>query len=467
MHLKLVSYLAAGALTVAQSTSFATTPKQQQGGSTAILMQGWHWDSSGYGNPDWYTIMTNQAADMKALGITHVWFPPPTDAAPGPGGFAQGYLPRQWNVLNSSYGSKTELQTAINTFKAQGIQSVADIVINHRVGTTGTWEPFTNPSLGGTSAVTSDDECGYSTSACPTSTPTPVPGCSAGGAPDTGWAFCLAPDLDHTKTSVANGVITYMASLKSLGFTGLRYDYAPGYRAGYEESYTSQFAPDFCVAEVWNKFNGNYSNSNTTALVNKQVQFMQGDGASCNNSADAYCGGGNQMTCGTFDYVTHDLLRQAITYNTYYLLENQATLSGPAGVIGVLPAMQVTFVDNHDTGPAETCSTGQNENALPCGSVMQGYAYVLTHPGIPTIFYPHVYNWGLRSQILPLVQARQNAGITSTSVVSVKLANTGTYAAVINGTKHQLAMQIGATGWTPGSGWVLQTSGTNYNVWMK
>jgi hypothetical protein len=26
--------------------------------------------------------------------------------------------------------------------------------------------------------------------------------------------------------------------------------------------------------------------------------------------------------------------------------------------------------------------------------VLQGYAYILTHPGIPTVFYDHFYDWG-------------------------------------------------------------------------
>ena len=451
MKLKTATHLIMASSLLIQPFSFATTPKQQQGGSTAILMQGWDWDSSGYGNPDWYTIMTNNASDMKALGITHVWFPPPADAAPGPGGFAQGYLPRQLNILNSSYGSQSELQTAISTFKSNGIQSVVDIVINHRVGTNGTYDPFTNPSWGGTSSVVGNDECG----SCGT------------GKPDTGWNFNLAPDLDHTNTTVANGIISYMSTLKNLGFTGLRYDYAPGYRAGFEESYTNHFAPDFCVAEAWYQFS-DFSNASVAANRQLDVNFMQGDGASCTNSSDASCGGGNQMSCGTFDYTTHTLLVQALQYNDYYLLENQTTLSGPAGMIGVLPAMEVTFVDNHDTGPAENCNTGQNENPVPCGSVMQGYAYILTHPGIPTIFYPHVYYWGLRSQILPLVNARKAAGVNSTSPVSVQAAVTGLYAAIITGTSHKLAMKIGPNGWSPsGSGWTLQTSGTNYAVWMS
>ena len=57
------------------------------------------------------------------------------------------------------------------------------------------------------------------------------------------------------------------------------------------------------------------------------------------------------MSCGTFDYTTHTLLVQALQYNDYYLLLNQTTGQGPAGVTGTLPAMELTFVDNHDTGP--------------------------------------------------------------------------------------------------------------------
>lgn len=36
---------------------------------------------------------------------------------------------------------------------------------------------------------------------------------------------------------------------------------------------------------------------------------------------------------------------------------------------------------------------------------MQGYAYILTHPGIPAIFYDHFYDWGdsIHDQIVKLV----------------------------------------------------------------
>jgi alpha-amylase len=46
--------LAAGAMACA-SHAGAATPKQQAGGSSAIMLQGFHWNSANYAGPDWYT----------------------------------------------------------------------------------------------------------------------------------------------------------------------------------------------------------------------------------------------------------------------------------------------------------------------------------------------------------------------------------------------------------------------------
>jgi alpha-amylase len=48
-----------------------------------------------------------------------------------------------------------------------------------------------------------------------------------------------------------------------------------------------------------------------------------------------------------------------------------------AGMIGWLPEKAVTFVDNHDTGST------QGLWPFLADKVMQGYAYILTHPGAP------------------------------------------------------------------------------------
>jgi hypothetical protein len=60
----------------------------------------------------------------------------------------------------------------------------------------------------------------------------------------------------------------------------------------------------------------------------------------------------------------------------------------PPGLIGWWPGRAVTFVDNHDTGST------QNHWPHPRDQVGAGYAYILTHPGLPTVFCDHYFTWG-------------------------------------------------------------------------
>jgi alpha-amylase len=401
----------------------AATPTQQAGGSSAIMLQGFHWNSSSYSNPDWYNTLMNNVGDLAGMGFTHVWFPPPSDS-----GASQGYLPRQLNVLNSSYGSSAELTNVVSAFKSKGVQSIADIVVNHRVGTTG-WSDFTNPNWT-TYTIVNGDECN----------------CGLGAA-DSGQPFNGGRDLDHTNVGeVQNGIKNWMNyTLKPVGFTGLRFDFVKGYSASYVGQYANAFAPDFCVGELWDSLDLNNIDAHRQGLMN----WINATG----------------NACGTFDFTTKGLLNDALANGNYWRLK--ASDNKPQGGIGWWPAMMVTFVDNHDTGPTESCGNGQNLWPVPCGSVMEGYAYILTHPGIPTVFYPHIYNWNLKTQIAALMKARKSAGVTSTSAVAIQAAQQGLYAAIVTGGTHQLAMKIGPNSWSPGTGWTLQTSGNNYAVWQK
>lgn len=390
---------------------------QQNINSTAIMLQGFHWTSAGVAN--WYGIIQSKASDMKNLGITHVWFPPASDSAA-----REGYLPRQLNNLNSSYGTETALKAATAALNAQGIKSVADIVINHRVGTSN-WADFTNPTWDCRAVVNSDEWTGR----C--------------GGNDSGDGYSAARDIDHGQVFVQNDIKTWMNSrLKSAGFSGWRYDYSKGYGAGYAKLYHDATAPDFCVGEIWTNLDYNNVNAHRQLLMN----WIDGTGGQC----------------ATFDFTTKGLLNQALSWNEYWRL--RGTDGKPQGAIGWWPQKQVTFVDNHDTGPSGSCSQGQNHWPVPCDKVMQGYAYILTHPGIPSIYWPHVYDWGLRSPIQALINVRKSRGLTSTSSVAIQQATSGLYAAIING---NVAMKIGPNSWSPGAGWTLATSGNNYAVWTR
>lgn len=401
----------------------AATPPAQSGNSQAVLLQGFHWNSARYSNPNWYNTLLNNVSDLKGMGITHVWFPPPSDS-----GAVEGYMPRQLNNLNSKYGSSAELTNVVRAFTNNGIKAVADVVVNHRVGTTG-WSDLTNPNWT-TWAIVNNDECN----------------CGLGNA-DSGDGFSAARDLDHRNVGeVQNGITTWLNStIKPVGFSGLRFDYVKGFGASYAGQYANAFGAEFCVGELWTDLNLNDVNPHRQAIMN----WINGT----NNS------------CGAFDFTTKGLLNDALANGNYWRLKDAQ--GKPQGALGWWPAMSVTFVDNHDTGPSESCGSGQNHWPVPCGAVMQGYAYILSHPGIPTVYYPHIYNWGLKTPIAALMAARKAAGVHSTSAVAIQQATQGLYAAIITGSTRQLAMKIGPNSWSPGAGWTLQTSGTNYAVWMK
>jgi alpha-amylase len=83
-----------------------------------------------------------------------------------------------------------------------------------------------------------------------------------------------------------------------------------------------------------------------------------------------------------FDFTTKGILQEALKSNELWRLKDSN--GKPAGLIGVLPQKAVTFIENHDTGST------QNNWPFPSDKLIQGYAYILTHPGIPTIVTHHL-----------------------------------------------------------------------------
>lgn len=379
--------------------------------STDVMIQGFNWESQKY---DWYNIVKNNAQDLKDSKIDMIWMPPASDA-----GSKEGYLPRELYNLNSNYGSQTKLQNCINALRSKGIKVIADIVVNHRVGTTD-WADFTNPTWGSW-AVCGDDEWWGAT-----------------GNNDSGDGYHAARDLDHSNNGVKTGIKDWMNWLKNtIKFDGWRYDYVKGYWGGYNKYYNNQTAPYFSVGEFWPDIPGDkYDDPNTDWHRQILMDWIDATGS----------------TSSVFDFTTKWQLQLALDKNQLWRLGNVP------GAIGWWPAKSVTFLDNHDTGST------QAHWPFPGNKVMQGYAYILTHPGIPCIFWDHFYDWGLKNKIKALIKIRKDNGLKSTSSVSVKKSEWNVYAAIIDG---KVAMKIGSGSWSPGSGWTLKTSGTDYAVWAK
>jgi alpha-amylase len=159
-----------------------------------------------------------------------------------------------------------------------------------------------------------------------------------------------------------------------------------------------------------------------------------------------------------FDFTTKGILQEACGKHEFWRLVDK---KGRApGVIGLWPGRAVTFIDNHDTGST------QSHWPFPSNKVGMGYAYILTHPGTPTVFWDHYFDWGddLKKQISSLLRARDDAGIHSRSKLDIVAATDSLYAAHVG---DRLAVKLGGD-WSPsGGGWEAVASGDGWCVWTK
>ncbi|MFC1679587.1 glucan 1,4-alpha-maltotetraohydrolase domain-containing protein [Elusimicrobiota bacterium] len=384
----------------------------------AVMLQGFHWES--HETSPWWGVISAMAGEIADAGFDYVWFPPSGAALSD-----EGYLPNRWYVQDSAYGTQDELRGAIAALRSGGVGAIGDVVINHRVGTKD-WADFTDPAWG-PDAVTGDDEW---------------PG--ATGNADTGTGYHAARDIDHTNPRVQQDIMRWMNWLKNMiGYSGWRFDYVRGFHPGYLASYNEAASPSFSVAEIWDYLDVGNPDSHRQALCDWLDQ------------------GGNSVSA--FDFTTKGMLQYAVGSGEYWRLRDGS--GKPAGLIGWWPARAVTFIDNHDTGPSPGGSGGQNHWPFPGEELMQGYAYILTHPGVPCVYWPHYFDWGLKDEIKALIRIRKSMGITATSEVAVKSADHGKYAAVID---ERVAVKIGGGDWSPsGDDWALAAYGKNYAVWAK
>src|SRR3954468_15027956 len=140
----------------------ATLPVYVQSGydDDRVMLQGFYWESYRYGHTEfpnygskhWYDVVRDDADVIREAHFDLVWLPPPSFA----GELSAGYGPKEYFNLTNSYGTFPEHRAMLETLLNKGVEPVADLVLNHRNGST-SWADFKNPDWG-LWAIARDDE---------------------------------------------------------------------------------------------------------------------------------------------------------------------------------------------------------------------------------------------------------------------------------------------------------------------
>ncbi|MBO4578195.1 MAG: hypothetical protein J5688_05750 [Paludibacteraceae bacterium] len=404
-----------------------------------VVFQAFYWDSykdQGYGRTKWidYLNGTNgTSAEEIGQWFDLVWLPPMSQATGG-----TGYLPTNYGGLDTDWGTKANLIKLITTLHKNGAKVVADIVINHCAARNG-WCNFGTYDFGSYGKFTPDgswicqtDEMNYDSGAGSCKG-------TATGAADDGYGdeanYGSGRDWDHTNSQVRDMFKAYLKWLRNdIKIDGFRYDYCKGFHNSHINEYNKAAEAYFSVMEMWD---GN---------VNTLMSHLN----------DA---GYNTLT---FDFATkYQAFNNGIASNYYEGLKG-------AGLPGAGKARYaVTFLDSHDSfqrDDNEFCGLGNSMKYE--GKIQQCYAYLLSMPGVPLVFFPHWVKF--KDKIKPMLNARYKTGVHSESAVSDE-AGSGYYKATITGTNGEIRLLVGPnSGYssTP-SGYTLAVKGENYGVYYK
>lgn len=439
-----------------------------------VMLQGFYWESYRFGHPEkfadygmtgWYGVVQAKAAQIREARFDLLWLPPPFFA----GQYSAGYNPKEYFNFANSYGDFAQHRALLVALLGNGVEPVADLVFNHRDGNL-KWADFRNPDWS-PMTICADDEAFNDPASELFNLPTAERGLReenptyiAFGGSD--YAYPSFRDIDHLNPTVRRDLIKAMLSLRSLGYRGWRYDMVHGFNARWIAVYNRATQPTFSVGEYdWG------------------AHAIQ-RGWIWNTATDRTPAGADHLktSSSVFDFTSQ-----------FTLKDNKGNpraffgLGNGIGMVGDntdgLPWKQraVTFLENHDTGyRTNEDGTPQTDHKFDSFAnsweVEQAYAYILTHPGVPCVYWKHYFEWGddLRNKIKALINARKVAGVKSGSKINTQnnALAVGVYAAMIEGSKGQLFIRIGGNDndWEPGhsdyAGFRDYAHGAGWKVWV-
>ena len=370
---------------------------------SGVMLQGFYWDS--FKETKW-TTLEKQAAELGNY-FSLVWLPQSGNCGDGK---SMGYNPLYYWNQNSSFGTEAELRSLIKTFKANGIGTIADVVVNHR-GTMTNWVDFPAETYNGVTYqmlptdICADDDGGETKNWASKN------GYQLSANNDTGEGWSGMRDLDHKSTNVQKCVKAYTKYLvDDLGYTGFRYDMVKGFSASYVADYNNHAGVQYSIGE-------NFGN------VEEAKRWI--DGAKYN---------GTRMSAA-FDFQFHYTLAKAVKEKNWTYLNAKAYHLVSSG--SEYNRYAVTFVENHDTqyrSPSETGSEAISSDIRACN------AYLLAMPGTPCVFLKHWIDY--KKDIKMMIEARKLAGITNTSTYTNMRQERGLSAIAVRGEGNKMLLAV-------------------------
>lgn len=362
--------------------------------NNAVMMQYFYWDYPSDGSL--WNVVSRNATDLAAAGITALWLPPPCKAMDGARDVGYGIYDLfdlgefdQKGSVRTKYGSRQELENAVRAAHDAGLEVYLDVVLNHKGGADGTevvtatpvnsdnrnieigapreieaWTRFDFPGRGDTyssfkwrwphfDAVDYDQRTQSVTifRLRDKTFDTPVD-------PERGnYDYLLFADLDMGSDEVRAEVLAWTDwIMQVLPIDGFRFDAARHIRFPFFNDWLDYVRARtgrelFAVGEYWT------GNTGTLQWFIEQT--------------------GRRMS--VFDFRLHfnmrDASRQGSNFDMQRIFEGTVT--------GVDSALAVTFVDNHDS---------YREDAVEEWFKPLAYSLILLRAdGYPCLFYPDYY----------------------------------------------------------------------------
>ncbi len=391
-------------------------PSQYSG----VMLQSFYWDS--FTETQWATLESQ--ADELSRYFSLIWVPQSGNCD----GVSMGYNPKYYWDQNSTFGTEAELRSMISTFKAKGLGTIADVVINHRQNLSG-WFDFPKETYKGetyemlSTDIVSDDDGGQ------TAAEAKKQGVQLSANKDSGEGWNGMRDIDHASANVQRIIKAYEDYLlNDLGYIGFRYDVGKGFAAKYFGMYNVACKPQYSVGEVWD------SNS----VIKNWIEGTKTDGA---------------IQSAAFDFQFKYQVRDAVDQNNWAKIAGSNCLIYGDGY----KRYAVTFLENHDT---EVRFDGTSNGPLRKDTIAAN-AYMLVMPGTPCVFIKH---WmAYKKEIKKMIEVRRMAGIHSESNYLSVSPGTRCTAIKVSGKNTDVIVAVGQNASTYSyNGFKELTSGYHY-----